>query len=82
MNHFGLAMMLSMILFWTLLSALGIWLVARLFPASEKPSPPAAPRPHEGAAIARLRQRHAVGEIDRAEYEEALLVLSRARTHG
>lgn len=53
---------LAMVLFWTLVVALGIWLAGRLFPGA------AAGPSREPDALEVLRRRYASGELTRDQY--------------
>jgi putative membrane protein len=72
----GWVMMLGMFLFWLLVLAASVWLVARLFPITRRPGSESERRPEpEGEAMQIVRQRYARGEITKAEYEELVRIL-------
>ena len=70
----GLGGWLFMGLFWVLLIALIVWLVARLLPSRERPSPGGNDSPEEI-----LDRRFARGEIDEQTYAAQRAALAGAR---
>jgi putative membrane protein len=71
----GIGAWLFMGLFWAALLALIVWLVGRLLPSNNRPSPEATPQSPEEI----LDRRFALGEIDEQTYAAQRAALATTR---
>ncbi|MEW5989052.1 MAG: SHOCT domain-containing protein [Chloroflexota bacterium] len=59
-----------MALFWIAVIALGVWLLARLFPRTTTTPPAPTGGRSEETSLEILKRRYANGELSKTEYEE------------